>query len=314
MSNAPYPKIFSKSAAAAIHAAEISVSVPDPDQQACPVVILGPHNGWHIPNELHDLSDSPLGLRRDFFDPLSSDFRHETCDIGVSALFNRVRSALNHAGIHCYYLSSNVSRLVADLNRRPSKAITPEMVELGLTIPANDNLAPDQAANRIARYYTPYMDALAALTRQSKRETGGAILIDLHSFTPIWNGAQRPYHMGSMKCEISALSEMAENAAALVCEEYNLTFLPDHPYDVTRAPHKTNFVAELLCARLGVYYQAFECRNDILQDVQGLDAMANILSETIASIGLIARNNMVEDIHIRQAPYVPEYSLDMTAE
>jgi len=89
---------------------------------------------------------------------------------------------------------SAYSRLVIDCNR-PLQS--PESIPLqsdGVLIPGNQGLTAAQVAVRRAALFHPYHQAIARLLDARRAQPGP--LLSIHSFTPVLNGAARPWPIG----------------------------------------------------------------------------------------------------------------------
>jgi predicted N-formylglutamate amidohydrolase len=87
----------------------------------------------------------------------------------------------------------DISRLVIDCNR-PLDAASLIVVESeGRAVPANVGLSGTERARRIERIHAPYHDAVDACLARRGLST---VLIAIHSFTPVYLGNARPWHVG----------------------------------------------------------------------------------------------------------------------
>ena len=87
----------------------------------------------------------------------------------------------------------DISRLVIDCNR-PLDAASLIVVESeGRAVPANVGLSGTERARRIERIHAPYHDAVDACLARRGLPT---VLIAIHSFTPVYLGNARPWHVG----------------------------------------------------------------------------------------------------------------------
>jgi len=90
----------------------------------------------------------------------------------------------------------DISRLVIDCNR-PLDAASLIVVESeGRAVPANVGLSGTERARRIERVHAPYHDAIDACLTQRHASGLATILIAIHSFTPVYLGKARPWHVG----------------------------------------------------------------------------------------------------------------------
>jgi predicted N-formylglutamate amidohydrolase len=109
--------------------------------------------------------------------------------LGVSAVMSRLLDAP--------LVESCVSRLIIDCNR-PLDApdLVPPLSEVTV-IPANQNLSDAGRAERIGLSHGPYHAAIETLV-QERRKTGlpEPVFIAVHSYTPVYHGVERPWHVG----------------------------------------------------------------------------------------------------------------------
>lgn len=138
------------------------------------------HASNAIPPELQG-----LGL------PASELARHIAYDIGAAWLTRRLAARLG-----CPALLSNFSRLLIDPNRGLDDPTLVMRLSDGAIIPGNARLDAAGESERIARYYQPYDEAIAAGVAEAVAEGHPPALISIHSFTPRWKGRERPWHVG----------------------------------------------------------------------------------------------------------------------
>lgn len=143
----------------------------------CRFVLVADHAGNAIPRAL-----GGLGLNE------ADRSRHIAWDIGIAGVAEALAERLG-APLVC----QRYSRLVIDCNRDPARADAIPQVSDGTAIPGNAALTQAQREARIAAIHGPYHAGIAAsLAGQNKPP----ILIALHSFTPVMNGFDRPWHAG----------------------------------------------------------------------------------------------------------------------
>ena len=120
-------------------------------------------------------------------------WRHIACDIGAADVTRRLAELLDAPAVLAGY-----SRLLIDCNRATDDPSLICPVSDGTAIPGNRNLGGAEKARRIANYYAPYH---AAIDEQLRRKEAAnpnraPALIAMHSFTPVMNGNERPWHAG----------------------------------------------------------------------------------------------------------------------
>ena len=149
---------------------------------AAPLLIACDHAGNKIPESLFGLGMSAAHLQQ-----------HIAYDIGALAVAELISDAL-----HCPLVAAQFSRLLIDPNRGLDDPTLVMKLSDGDIIPANrrvDRFADNAAWQaRIDDYYKPYNAAIEAALAQAKAQKIAPIILSVHSFTPQWRGAARPWH------------------------------------------------------------------------------------------------------------------------
>lgn len=89
---------------------------------------------------------------------------------------------------------SGYSRLVIDCNRPLHSEESIAAHSAGIQIPGNHELSFAQRQSRIQALFRPYHDAIDQLL--AARAQRPSLLLSIHSFTPVWHGQPRPWHIG----------------------------------------------------------------------------------------------------------------------
>ena len=115
--------------------------------------------------------------------------RHIAWDIGIASLGWLLADALEAT-----LIQQNYSRLVIDCNR-PSGTPTsiPEISE-NTPVPGNVGLSEASRAARAREIFWPYHERIEAELNRRQQAGRTAVLIALHSFTPVFIGVVRPWH------------------------------------------------------------------------------------------------------------------------
>lgn len=116
--------------------------------------------------------------------------RHIAWDPGALGVARVLAKELDAPLVSCA-----VSRLVIDCNRDPSvfDAITAKSEDT--IIPGNTDLSNEERRTRVVEVYEPFHAGVAAQVA-AKRAKGPVAIVGIHSFTPVYNGAGRPWHIG----------------------------------------------------------------------------------------------------------------------
>ena len=151
---------------------------------AAGLILLCDHARNNLPGEY-----GTLGLPPGEFE------RHIAYDIGVAAVTLQVARRLGIPAV-----MSRFSRLLIDPNRGLDDPTLIMALSDGEVVPGNRQIDDDERARRIACYYRPYHDAIAAAIDRGRAATARdgrqPSLLSIHSFTPVWKGVPRPWHAG----------------------------------------------------------------------------------------------------------------------
>jgi predicted N-formylglutamate amidohydrolase len=144
------------------------------------ILLLCEHASNHVPDEY-----AGLGL------PADQLQRHIAWDIGAAAVTRRLSQLLGAAAFLGTY-----SRLLIDLNR-PLDALDSIPARSESTdIPDNAQLTPFERARRADIIFTPFHRRVTAYLDRRAAGRQRTQLVSIHSFTPIFFGVSRPWHIG----------------------------------------------------------------------------------------------------------------------
>ncbi len=173
---------------------------------------------------------------------------HVAWDIGAAALADALGYP-SHKAV--------VSRLVIDLNREETSAGLIALISDGHAIPGN---AVDPA-ERLARFYRPYHDALAARIAND----GPAMLLSLHSFTPFLKerpDERRVWQVGVLYND----DDRAARIAIPLLEAAGIVAGDQQPYSGRVLNATMNRHGEAT----GTPYLGLEVRQDLISDAAGV--------------------------------------------
>ena len=127
-----------------------------------------------------------LGLAPELF------HTHIAYDIGAAEVTRALAASFGAPAV-----LGTFSRLLIDLNRGPDDPTLVMKLSDGSIIPGNRHVDAAELAQRIASFHAPYHQAIAGqIARLGLLSPKGPPLISLHSFTPSWKGAPRPWEVG----------------------------------------------------------------------------------------------------------------------
>ena len=116
---------------------------------------------------------------------------HVAWDIGALGLAQALSARLDATLVH-----APVSRLLVDLNRPPhADAAMPARSER-FDIPGNRALTADARAARVDAIYLPFHQGLQRVITDRLAQGVVPVLVSIHSFTPVYHGAQRMLEFG----------------------------------------------------------------------------------------------------------------------
>jgi predicted N-formylglutamate amidohydrolase len=117
--------------------------------------------------------------------------RHIAWDIGAAGVSRRLAEQLDST-----LVVQNYSRLVVDCNRpRDSEQLIPRHSE-ATGVPGNQVLDEAARRRRIEAIYRPYHDTITDLLDRRAQRRPPTVFVAVHSFTPVYLGLQRPWHIG----------------------------------------------------------------------------------------------------------------------
>ena len=156
-----------------------SVGVINPGGTS-PFVLTCDHASNFLPPEF-----GTLGLAQD---DLS---RHIAWDPGALPVARQMAAALDAT-----LVETRISRLVIDCNRPLDAPDLVPPVSETTTIPGNTNLSDKQRAARVAISWQPFHDTIERIVEDRLARGLKTWLVSVHSFTPVYKGRKRPWHIG----------------------------------------------------------------------------------------------------------------------
>jgi predicted N-formylglutamate amidohydrolase len=116
--------------------------------------------------------------------------RHIAYDIGAAELVRHLSRALGSPAV-----LSAFSRLLIDCNRGLNDPTLIMRISDGSIVPGNRHIDGAERDHRIRTYYEPYHDALDRVIDEALAVGIVPMLVSVHSFTPVWRGLPRPWHV-----------------------------------------------------------------------------------------------------------------------
>jgi predicted N-formylglutamate amidohydrolase len=226
-----------------------------------PFLFTCDHYGRIIPRALGD-----LGV------PESELTRHIAWDIGIAGVAEQLSNEMN-----AHLIAQRYSRLVIDCNRPPGVASSIPMISEATTIPGNEGLAPEAAEIRRHEIFDPYHRRIDDIIDARLHRGQPTMLVALHSFTPIYAGIARPWHIGTLYHRDRTLPPLLLKHLRA---EGDLVVGDNEPYAVS---DQTDYTVPVHGEMRGLINSGIEIRQDLIGDQAGqrqwADRLARILGE-----------------------------------
>lgn len=168
-------------------------------------------------------------------------------------------------------IEARVSRLIYDLNRPPhSPGAMPQTSEIH-HIPGNQTLTPQDRLDRTNAIYLPFHAALNALIAERLALGQSPQILTIHSFTPIYHGADRSVEFGVIHDADAAF------ANAIVAEAHTRTDLKTELNAPYSAADEVTHTLALHATPMGLCNAMLEIRNDLIATPHAQADMAQTL-------------------------------------
>jgi predicted N-formylglutamate amidohydrolase len=231
-----------------------------------PFLLTSDHYGRAVPHALGD-----LGV------PLSEFERHIAWDVGIAGVANALSKQLD-----AHLIAQRYSRLVIDCNRPPAAASSIPRISEATVIPGNEGLARDAAEARRAAIFDPYHRRIDEVIEARLRDRVPTVLVSLHSFTPVYAGVARPWHIGTLYQRDTRLPPLLLKHLRA---EPDLVVGDNEPYAVS---DETDYTIPVHGEKRGLMNTGIEIRQDLIADPTGqkswADRLARILGEIEATL------------------------------
>jgi len=239
--------------------------------EPAPFVVINPHGKSRAVLSCdHASSYIPRRLRSLGLEP-KDRLRHIAWDIGAAEVARRLSRHLDAP----LFLAS-YSRLVVDCNRPLRVAdIFAERSE-DTAIPGNIGMTAEEKAERASTFYWPFHDALHRFIDSRFKAGAGPVLICVHSFTPLYRGVSRRWHIGVHYRLDSRLGTLALEG---LHRDPELIVGENEPYEVTL---DEDYTVPVHAERRGLPYVLFEIRQDLISSETGAEAWADRLAAILA--------------------------------
>jgi predicted N-formylglutamate amidohydrolase len=224
-----------------------------------PFVMVADHAGKYLPRRLQT-----LGLQE------AECERHIAWDIGAGAVSCLIGEALSAVVIR-----QNYSRLAIDCNRAPgSETSIVELSEL-TAVPGNIGLSKAQIDARVREIFQPYHARIASELDRRRQAGRPAVLIAVHSFTPVFKSVARPWHVGVL---YNRDPRFANILIDLMRCEQGLVVGDNEPYGVSDA---SDYTIPVHGEQRALPHVLIEIRQDLIADKVGQHRWAGLFAQLL---------------------------------
>ena len=227
-----------------------------------PFLLTADHYGRMLPHALGD-----LGI------PETELARHIGWDIGIAGVADRLARLLD-----AHLIAQRYSRLVIDCNRPPEAASSIPVISEATAIPGNEGISQWEREARRREIFLPYHDRIAAAIDARVHAKRPTVLVSLHSFTPVYAGVARPWHIGALYNRDTVLLQLLLKHLR---GEGDIVVGDNEPYAVNDL---TDYTIPVHGEARGLVNTGIEIRQDLIADHTGQQQWAERLARIFAEI------------------------------
>ncbi|MFK4510333.1 N-formylglutamate amidohydrolase [Bradyrhizobium daqingense] len=227
-----------------------------------PFLLTSDHYGRALPRALGDLGVAESEL-----------VRHIAWDIGIAGVAERLAKLLD-----AHLIAQRYSRLVIDCNRPPAAVSSIPVISEATAIPRNEGISASEREARRREIFAPYHDRIDAAISRRLRDERPTVLVSLHSFTPVYAGVARPWHIGALYNRDTVLPQLLLKHLR---SESDLVVGDNEPYAVSDL---TDYTIPVHGEARGLVNTGIEIRQDLIADQSGQQQWAERLARILAEI------------------------------
>jgi len=233
-----------------------------PVAPAYPALLVCDHASNRVPACLNQLGASPADLQT-----------HFALDIGAADVTRAMSARLSLPAVLAGY-----SRLVVDCNRRLDDPTAFPVYFEELLVPGNQGLTHEDRQTRADALYWSYHRAIRDQLTALEAHAMAPALIAIHSFTPMLNGAGRPWDIGILWDTDPRIPKPLLEA---LVREPGLAVGDNEPYS---GKHPHDFTIDYHAEEAGLPHVSIEIRQDLIDTGDGAAHWAGILVEALLPI------------------------------
>lgn len=231
-------------------------------QGRSPFFLICDHASARLPRSLGSLGLPPQALQR-----------HIAWDIGAAGVARALSEMLDATLIEqCY------SRLAIDCNRPLTSAESIPVLSEDTAIAGNAALGACDAARRAQEIFMPYHERIAATLDRRQQRGQPSLLVAVHSFTPVYLGVARPWHIGLL---YHRDPRVARRLLEVLRADAELVVGDNEPYAVG---DDTDYSLPVHGEKRSLPHVGIEIRQDLIADAAGQRQWAQRLAQAFRSI------------------------------
>lgn len=257
-----------------LNADEVPPVIEEHTSGKSPFLLTCDHYGRLIPRALGDLGVSASEMER-----------HIAWDIGIAG----VATELSHL-MDAHLIAQRYSRLVIDCNRPFASASSIPMISEATEIPGNKDLSAEAIAARREGIFAPYHTRISEIIDTRTRDGRATVLVAMHSFTPVYAGIARPWHIGTLYSTDPRLAHILRDHLRA---EGDLVVGDNEPYAATET---SDYAIPVYGVKRGLVHTGIEIRQDLIADQSGQSHWAERLARLFSDIEIeLRRQKLIDD-------------------
>lgn len=225
-------------------------------------VLLCDHAGRAIPH-----SHGTLGLDETML------YRHIAWDIGAGDVTRRLAGLIGAPA-----LLANYSRLYIDPNRQLDHPGSILALSDGIRVPGNEGVDAREAERRAERAFWPYHNRALEMIERAETRCEAAAIVCIHSFTPIMDGVDRPWHIGILWSDDGRIAKPLLDALP---RTPGVVVGDNEPYSGNDPP---GYGLDVYGAAAGRPHVTIEIRQDLIDTHHGADEWSRIVAGALRGI------------------------------
>lgn len=225
-------------------------------------ILLCDHASHAVPKSLSGLGLGPVDLAR-----------HIAGDIGASSVARNLSRRFDAPVV-----LAGFSRLVIDCNRGLDDPTSIPLISETTVIPGNRAVSAEERRRRAEACFEPYHRRVRGFLDGFAARGVVPVILSIHSFTPVFKGAARPWHFGILwnrdpRVPKPLIAGLAGVPGVVVGD--------NEPYS---GQDEYGYTIESHGAKRGLPHVLIEVRDDLIRDPAGVERWAGILGDALAPI------------------------------